>query len=107
MPRHPKFDLVFAPDAIAHLDAVERKDRRLIRQAIEQQLAFTPEIMTRNRKPLEQPAPFGAAWELRCGLSNRYRVFYEADLTERTVLILAIGVKDRERLFFAGEEFEP
>jgi hypothetical protein len=37
---------------------------------------------------------------------NRYRVFYEADLIERTVLILAIGVKERERLFFAGEEFE-
>jgi mRNA-degrading endonuclease RelE of RelBE toxin-antitoxin system len=107
MPRRPKFTLVFAPEAIDHLDAVARKDRRLIRQTIEQQLAYTPETMTRNRKPLEQPAPFGAAWELRCGPSNRYRVFYETDLTERTVLILALGVKERERLFFAGEEFEP
>jgi hypothetical protein len=70
------------------------------------QLIYTPDTETRNRKPLEDPAPYGATWELRCGPKNRYRVFYEVDLEVREVLILAVGVKERNRLLIAGEEFE-
>ncbi|MGH9845826.1 MAG: type II toxin-antitoxin system RelE family toxin [Blastocatellia bacterium] len=105
MPRRPKFDLIFAPETLVHLDAIERKDHRSIRQAVDEQLTYTPDTVTRNRKPLEEPAPYGAAWELRCGPKNRYRVFYEVDPEERAVLILAIGVKERNRLLIGGEEF--
>ncbi len=105
--RQAKFSLVFAPEAIEHLDAIERKYHRLIRETIDKQLTRTPEQTTRNRKPLEQPTTFGTAWELRFGPNNRYRVFYEVDVIERTVHVLAIGVKARERLFVGGEEFEP
>ena len=107
MPRSPKFQLIFAPEAIEHLVAIERKSHRLIEQAIDEQLIHTPSTETRNRKPLRQPAPFGAEWELRCGPQNCFRVFYEIDSTEQTVVILAIGEKKRERLFVAGKEFQP
>lgn len=67
---------------------------------------FSPERITRNRKPLEQPAPFGATWELRCGPKNRFRVFYEVDSAEMHVRVLAIGVEERDRLVIGGEEFK-
>jgi hypothetical protein len=56
---------------------------------------------------LEQPAPFDASWELRCGRKNRFRVFYDVDLEAESVEVLAIGVKDRSKLVIGGEEFEP
>ena len=61
-----------------------------------------------HRKPLEdQPDPFGSTWELRCGIANQFRVFYEISQDGREVWILAIGVKTRDRLFVAGEEMDP
>jgi len=106
MPRQPKFELVFAPEILDHLDAMERRFQRLIQKTIDRQLTNTPERETRNRKPVEQPSPFGATWELRFGPDNRFRVFYEVDNDEHTVQVLAIGVKERNRLFIGGEEFE-
>jgi mRNA-degrading endonuclease RelE of RelBE toxin-antitoxin system len=67
-------------------------------------LSYTPLEVTRNRKPLEQPAPFGATWELRFGSQNRFRVLYEVNTAEQMVLILAVGVKDREKLLIGTEE---
>ncbi len=52
----PKYDLDFAPETLDHLDAIERKYHRFIEQAIDEQLSYTPDRKTRNRKPLEQPA---------------------------------------------------
>jgi hypothetical protein len=69
-------------------------------------LLYAPDKETRNRKPVEQPAPFGATWELCFGPGNCFRVFYEVDNTERMVWILAIGIKERDRLLIGGEEFE-
>ena len=106
MPRQPKFALIFAPETLDHLDAIERKYHRLIERAIDEQLSYMPARETHNRKPLEQPAPFGAAWELRLGPNNRFRVFYEVDVAERVVWVLAIGVKEGSRLLISGEEFE-
>ena len=61
---------------------------------------------TRNRKPLESPAPFAATWELRCGTDNRFRVLYEIDDRQKVVNILAMGIKDRNRLLIGGKEFK-
>ena len=47
---------------------------------------------------------FGADWELRLGPDNCFRVFYRVDTAAREVDILAIGVKDGNRLFIGGEE---
>jgi mRNA-degrading endonuclease RelE of RelBE toxin-antitoxin system len=106
MAKRPKFTLAFAPEAIEHLDLIESKYHGLLRRTIREQLTHAPTEETRNRKPLEQPAPFQASWELRCGPGNRFRVFYDVDSPSQTVQVLAIGVKDRSRLLIGGEEYE-
>ena len=106
MAKRCKFTLSFAPQAIEHLDLINAKYHGLLRRTIKEQLTYTPNEETRNRKPLDQPAPFGASWELRCGPDNRFRVFYEVDSAAQEVRVLAVGVKDRNRLLIGGEEYE-
>jgi hypothetical protein len=107
MPARKKYELVFAPESLHHIGAIDRKYHGLIEDAAYEQLTFTPEVETRNRKPLEQPAPAGAAWELRCGPNNRFRLFYEVHADDLEVWVLAIGIKEHNRLFIGGEEFKP
>ena len=106
MAKRPQFQLTFAPQAIEHLDLVESKYHGLLRRMIHEQLAYAPTEETRNRKPLDQPGPFGASWELRCGPRNRFRVFYAVEAASREVQVLAVGVKNRNRLLIGGEEYE-
>jgi hypothetical protein len=106
MAKRPKYTPSFAPQAIEHLDVIEPKYHGLLRRAIHEQLTHAPAEETRNRKPLEQPAPFAASWELRCGPANRFRVFYDVDPESQEVQVLAVGVKDRSRLLIGGEEYE-
>ena len=106
MAKRPKFTLSFAPQAIEHLDLIAAKHHGLVRRTIKEQLTHTPTEETPNRNPLDQPAPFGATWEFRCGSDNRFRVFYEVDSATHQVQVLAVGVKDRNRLLIGGEEYE-
>ena len=106
MAKKPPFALLYADEIGHHLRAIEAKYHPLIQSQIEGQLLFDPEVETRNRKPLKRPIAFGADWELRIGPDNRFRVFYQVKAENREVRILAIGVKDRKRLFIGGEEFE-
>src|SRR5947209_310776 len=105
MAKRTKFTLSFAPQALEHLDVIESKYHGLLRRTIKEQLTYTPTERTRNRKPLDQPAPFEASWELRCGPDNRFRVFYNVDVESLAVWVLAVGVKDRNRLVIGGEEY--
>jgi mRNA-degrading endonuclease RelE of RelBE toxin-antitoxin system len=98
------FALVFAPIVRHHLDAINVKYDSLIRQKIEEQLTYEPDVETRNRKPVRPPAAFHAEWELRFGPANRFRVFYQIDGEKQEVRIVAIGIKDRNRLLVGGEE---
>ena len=108
MARRSRYTIIYSPEVSRHVDAILPNLQRDIRRAIEEQLSFKPGTPTRNRKPLEdQPGPYGATWELRCGARNQFRVFYEFSSQTREVWILAIGFKDRDRLFIAGEEFVP
>ena len=77
MTRQRRFVITFAPEVLDHLDAIERRYYRLIEQTIDEQLSYAPGQETRNRKPLEQPAPFSARWELRWRPDNRFRAFYQ------------------------------
>ncbi|HVC92506.1 MAG TPA: hypothetical protein VND64_02395 [Pirellulales bacterium] len=106
MVKRLKFKFSFAPEAVEHLDLIDSKYHGLLRRTIEEQLTHTPTDETRNRKPMDEPAPFGASWELRCGPDNRFRVFYEVDVAAQEVQILAIGVKERNRLLIGGEEYQ-
>ena len=67
---------------------------------------FEPGAETTNRKPLRQPAPFGATWEIRFGPDNRFRALYDIDEEAQRVQIMAIGKEQRERLFIGGEEVQ-
>jgi mRNA-degrading endonuclease RelE of RelBE toxin-antitoxin system len=99
------FDLIYDSETASHLRAIERKFHSLIRATIEEQLTFEPNVETTNRKPLERPIAFGARWELRFGPKNRFRVFYRVREEKREVDILAIGVKERNKLYIGGKEF--
>jgi len=59
-------------------------------------------VETKNRKPM-RPNPL-ASWELRIGkLRDYYDIEEEA---ENVVYIVAIGVKERNRVWIGGEEVE-
>jgi mRNA-degrading endonuclease RelE of RelBE toxin-antitoxin system len=105
MTRQAPYTFDYARGATEHLKFISVKYRRLIRESIAEQLQFEPNIKTKNRKPLRQPAPFNAAWEIRLGPNNRFRVLYDIDEKRRVVQILAIGEKEGNRLFVGGEEF--
>ncbi len=106
MARKQPFSVSYDQATKEQLRAIEAKYHSLIRMVIEEQLLFEPERETRNRKPLRQPAPFEATWELRFGPDNRFRVLYGVDQERREVQIQAIGEKKRNQLFVAGEEVE-
>src|SRR5262245_61515049 len=106
MAKRRPFALIYDPEVREHLTAIESKYHSLIRTTIEEQLRFEPETATRNRKPLERPVSLAARWELRLGPDNRLRVFYRVDIEGRQVRVLAVAVKERNRLFLGGEEVE-
>ena len=99
-----KFNLIYAPITKLHLKTIERKYYSLIRTTIENELQFEPDAETRNRKPLKRPVTFEAEWELRFGPDNRFRVFYDINIESHEVYILAIGVKEGNRLFMGRKE---
>jgi hypothetical protein len=105
MAKKPPFVLVYAAAVKKHLRAIATKYHALIRSEAEAQLVFEPDVETRNRKPLKRPIGFGADWELRVGPGNRFRVFYQVNPEGREVRVLAVGVKNRSRLFVGAKEF--
>jgi mRNA-degrading endonuclease RelE of RelBE toxin-antitoxin system len=106
MPKRKRFALIYPPILKQHLKFIEAKYYSLIRESIEAQLEFEPDVETQNRKPLKRPVIFGAKWEIRFGVDNRFRVFYRVDYDEQKVVILAIGEKLGNRLLIGGEEVE-
>ena len=106
MAKKRPYTLVYADEVKDHLRAIEAKYHSGIQTEIETQLLRAPDVETRNRKPLKRPIAFGADWELRLGPDNRFRVFYQVNAESREVRVLAVGVKDRNRLLIGGEEFE-
>jgi mRNA-degrading endonuclease RelE of RelBE toxin-antitoxin system len=104
--RREPYTLVYARGVTTHLKTIDAKYDRLIREKIEEQLQFEPGVETRNRKPLRQPAPFGAEWEIRFGPDNRFRVLFDIDEENRAVQIIAVGEKEGNRLIVGGEEVE-
>jgi mRNA-degrading endonuclease RelE of RelBE toxin-antitoxin system len=72
----------------------------LILDQVEVQLSHEPACETRKRKPLE-PNNL-TEWELRIG---DYRVFYDIDMSEARVKIIAVGVKEHNALYIRGKEY--
>jgi mRNA-degrading endonuclease RelE of RelBE toxin-antitoxin system len=94
------FEIRFSEDAERHLKAFSVRNRRIILQAIEEQLTHQPTVSTRNRKQLgENPL---ATWELRV---HEFRVLYSVAQETVTVLIVAIAVKQGNKFIIEGEEY--
>ncbi len=85
MARRQPYDISYDRATKKHLRAIEAKYHALIRAGIEEQLQSEPGKETRNRKPLRQPAPFEATWEIRLGPGNCFRVLYGIDEERREV----------------------
>ena len=99
-----RYEIELSEEADGHLDFIERKYHTLVLDSIEEQLTHRPLVETRNRKPIRQPAVYPDAWEIRFGPNNRFRAFYEVDVSRLLVSVLAIGRKHRDRLLVGGEE---
>jgi mRNA-degrading endonuclease RelE of RelBE toxin-antitoxin system len=99
-----KYDLVYTEPFLRHLKLVEAKYHTMIRETLENQLQYEPQVKTRNRKPLKKPMPFKAEWELRFGPNSRFRVFYS--VVDQEVVLLVFGEKVGNRLLIEGEEAE-
>ncbi len=99
------YAIFWKPLTRGHLNVIDRKHHRVIREGVERQLSHEPFHETHNRKPLQRPAPLGLeVWELRLGPLNRFRVFYRPGASSRTVEVIAVGVKERNKLTIGGEE---
>jgi mRNA-degrading endonuclease RelE of RelBE toxin-antitoxin system len=107
MVRRLPYTMVYAEAVKEHRQAIDKKHHSLMRDKIEEQLCFDPGVETKNRKPLRQPAPFAAEWEIRFGPDNRFRVFYSINEEKHEVHILAIGEKEGSSLFVGGVEIDP
>src|SRR5271170_7507805 len=95
------FQIELTQNALDDLDRFKRRERNIILDGIEEQLAREPLQETRNRKQLrENPL---SHWELRLG---QYRVFYDVVEVEQRVKVIAIGHKVHNKLFIGEEEFE-
>jgi mRNA-degrading endonuclease RelE of RelBE toxin-antitoxin system len=106
MPGILKFEIILDEAVATHFATIERKDRVSVLDAIEQQLRHEAIVRTSNRKPLRIPNSLNATWELRCGANNRYRVFYDVDVEEGLVTVLAVGRKVGNILIVGDEVFE-
>jgi mRNA-degrading endonuclease RelE of RelBE toxin-antitoxin system len=96
------YRIEYSPATAEHLRALSARQRAMVFDAVDEQLARQPAIETTNRKPM-RPNPL-APWELRIG---DLRVYYEiAEELEAVVTILAVGVKDRNRVLIGGKEIQ-
>ncbi|MBI4673476.1 MAG: type II toxin-antitoxin system RelE/ParE family toxin [Chloroflexi bacterium] len=78
------------------------RQRTIILDAVDEQLAHQPTVETKNRKPM-RPNPL-APWELRIG---NLRVYYDVEQDpEPLVYIRAVGVKERNRVRIGNEVFD-
>jgi mRNA-degrading endonuclease RelE of RelBE toxin-antitoxin system len=100
------YEIVFSQEADKHLDALAARHRARVFAAVERQLREEPAVATRNRKPMDpEKRMFIAPWELRVG---ELRVYYSVEQEpRRKVVIVAVGIKVRERVWIGGEEIEP
>jgi mRNA-degrading endonuclease RelE of RelBE toxin-antitoxin system len=90
------FEIRFAEGVEDDLRKIRIYYRNQILDTIEEQPAHEPDILTRNRKLLENLIPpwqtVAPIWELRVG---EYRVFYDISLTESVVYVRAVRRKPR------------
>ena len=96
------YTIEYSPETDGHLRVLTARQRTLVFDMVDRQLAHQPLIETRNRKPM-RPNPV-APWELRIG---NLRVSYDVvEVPESIVYIRAVGIKYRNRVMIGDEEIE-
>lgn len=96
------YRIEYSSETDEHLRALTARQRSIVFDAVDEQLAHQPGVETRNRKPM-RPNPI-APWELRV---SDLRVYYDiVEEPEKLVMVLAVGVKVRNRVLIGGKEFE-
>jgi mRNA-degrading endonuclease RelE of RelBE toxin-antitoxin system len=96
------YQIEITEDARADLSYYSAFERKTIVSRIRDQLTHQPLVATRNRKPLrDHPI---ASWELRV---DNYRVFYEVDEANRSVVIIAVGHKVHNMLLILSRRTQP
>lgn len=81
----------YSPDTEDHLRSLTARQRAIVLDTVEKQLAYQPTVETRNRKQMRSN-PL-APRELRIG---NLRVYYDVEEEpEPVVKIRAVGIKDR------------
>jgi mRNA interferase RelE/StbE len=96
------YRVIISHDAEEHLRALTARQRSTVLDHLKEQLTYQPTVATRNRKLMEPNLI--ASWELRIG---NIRVYYKVwEEEERTVEVIAIGIKVRSRVRCGDKEFE-
>jgi len=95
------YEIEFTPEANEDLKLFRKFEQKQILDEIERQLAYEPNVATRNRKEMRPNDVAG--WGLRVG---RFRVFYNIDEETYTVSVEAVGFKVGSILFIRGERRE-
>ena len=95
------YRIEYTDSAIDDVAYFKKYERVVIVTAIEEQLTHEPIREVRNRKPMEPNAI--ARWEVRVG---KYRIFYDVEVTDRVVLIKAVGWKAHNTLYSRGREYQ-
>lgn len=97
------YRIEYSPETESHLRALTARQRAIVLDAVDEQLAYEPTVVTRQRKPM-RPNPL-APWELRVGA---LRVYYDVEESEpeARVLIRAVGLKLRNRVRIGREVIE-
>lgn len=95
-----KYRIDYSPEAEKHLRVLATRQQRIVLDTVDRQLRHEAAKETRNRKPM-RPNPL-APWELRIG---DLRVYYDIqEKPEPVVMVLAVGVKYRNRVRIGDQE---
>jgi mRNA-degrading endonuclease RelE of RelBE toxin-antitoxin system len=92
------YAIEYSGDAATHLAGLSARDRVAVLDGVEKHLTHEPKMETRYRKPM-RPNNL-APWELRLG---QLRVYYDVPDSESKVIVLAVGIKDRNIVRIGGQ----
>ena len=95
------YEIRFLDDAEEHLKDLTARERSMVLDAIAEQLTDEATLPTRNRRRMRENEL--AQYRLRV---SHLRVYYDVDDNEGLVVINAIGIKVREKVFIGGEEID-
>jgi mRNA-degrading endonuclease RelE of RelBE toxin-antitoxin system len=98
------YTIEYSEDAIGHIRKLPAHLRATTMDRLEEQLTQQPAVPVRNRKPMDpEKKLYVAPWELRLG---NVRVYYAVEDEANKVVVVAVGIKEREKLLIGGKEVE-